>query len=264
MIPIFQHVRFYSQRPEVSVHWFDVAGSRVPVAEASNACVMRSKRCGLSRAQREAARRQLVFRLWQRLNQTSPACASLIGKAPESSEAIMFEKNMWGKPAVRTTAGNGPAVSFSCGNGECWAAACSPRIDLGLDAATAEEFAGPYPLLRVFQPVELESAAATVCIDVTEAAALVWSLKEAAVKALGCGFHLVDPSNITFSPKAGETPGTSWNIHPAKQIVDSLPGLHNRPIYAYTLRRHRTWLAFVLIPVHATYRGNGFHEGPGT
>jgi phosphopantetheinyl transferase (holo-ACP synthase) len=38
--------------------------------------------------------------------------------------------------------------------------------------------------------------------DLAAAAALLWSIKEAAVKALGCAFHLFDPRQITVTPAA--------------------------------------------------------------
>jgi phosphopantetheinyl transferase len=38
--------------------------------------------------------------------------------------------------------------------------------------------------------------------DAADAAALLWALKEAAVKALGVGFHLLDPLAVeAFSPR---------------------------------------------------------------
>ena len=38
-----------------------------------------------------------------------------------------------------------------------------------------------------------------------KASALLWSVKEAVVKALGCAFHLVDPLQITVYPSAEGT-----------------------------------------------------------
>ena len=48
-------------------------------------------------------------------------------------------------------------------------------------------------MARAFRPAELDWARPLSGGDTAGAAALLWALKEAAVKALGVGFHLLDP-----------------------------------------------------------------------
>jgi hypothetical protein len=55
------------------------------------------------------------------------------------------------------------------------------------------EFEASYPLARAFQPAEFDWARPLCGGDTPGAAALLWALKEAAVKALGVGFNFLDP-----------------------------------------------------------------------
>ena len=64
----------------------------------------------------------------------------------------------------------------------------------------ADEFQKDYPVHRVFHPEELHHALRLADGDPGEASALLWSVKEAVVKALGCAFHLVDPRQVNVYP----------------------------------------------------------------
>ena len=81
-----------------------------------------------------------------------------------------------------------------------WAALCGDESDIGIDVAGADEFRREYPFHRVFHPQELQHALRLAGGDLKNASALLWSVKEAVVKALGCAFHLVDPLQITICP----------------------------------------------------------------
>ena len=60
--------------------------------------------------------------------------------------------------------------------------------------------ATPWP--ESSEPAELDWARPLCGGDTAGAAALLWALKEAAVKALGVGFHLLDPLAVeAFSPR---------------------------------------------------------------
>jgi hypothetical protein len=49
--------------------------------------------------------------------------------------------------------------------------------------------------------------------DLEKASALLWSVKEAVVKALGCAFHLVDPLQIHVCPATGGDDGAGSGGH---------------------------------------------------
>ena len=71
---------------------------------------------------------------------------------------------------------------------------------MGVDAALEKDFSPQYPYSRAFGPEEWDWAWRH-CQGLTPAAAaLLWAAKEAAVKALGMGFHTRDPLNIEVAP----------------------------------------------------------------
>jgi phosphopantetheinyl transferase len=71
---------------------------------------------------------------------------------------------------------------------------------VGVDAASSDEFTGSYPFHRVFRGPEWTDAAPFCAGDRFDAAALLWTLKEAAVKALGEGFNGPDPLEVVVRP----------------------------------------------------------------
>jgi phosphopantetheinyl transferase len=128
--------------------------------------------------------------------------AGLPGQTTDGpSHLVTLETTALGQPRLCLGGHPGPAVSFSQ-TPHCLWAALAPDGQVGVDAALASEFAAAYPLARVFQPAELDWARPLCGGDTAGAAALLWTLKEAAVKALGVGFHLLDPLALeAFSPK---------------------------------------------------------------
>jgi phosphopantetheinyl transferase len=69
----------------------------------------------------------------------------------------------------------------------------APAGQVGVDAAMPAEFEAGYPMARAFRLAELDWARPLSGGGTPGAAALLWALKEAAVKALGVGFHFLDP-----------------------------------------------------------------------
>ncbi len=119
--------------------------------------------------------------------------ASLPGQETDDpSRPVTLETTALGRPRLFLGGQPGPAVSFSQAAGRLWAA-LAPVGQVGVDAALPSEFEAGYPLARAFRPVELDWARPLCGGDTAGAAALLWTLKEAAVKALGVGFHLLDP-----------------------------------------------------------------------
>jgi phosphopantetheinyl transferase len=121
------------------------------------------------------------------------------GTAP-SAGTVSLEVTALGRPRLFLGGQPGPAVSFSQAAGRIYAA-LTPAGQVGVDAAMPAEFEAGYPMARVFQPAELDWARPLNGGSVAGAAALLWALKEAAVKALGVGFHFLDPLAVeAFSP----------------------------------------------------------------
>jgi phosphopantetheinyl transferase len=144
-----------------------------------------------------------------------------------------------GKPHLLAGAAPGPAVSFSWSAGAWWAALGTDRSWLGLDAATPGEFAGAYPLQRVFRPAEWQAATAQTGGNREEAAALLWSVKEAVAKAQGCGDHFFGPRQIRVEFAGLGAHGPCWRGHleadtPERFSPGSFP--------AASVRRQRVWL----------------------
>jgi len=119
----------------------------------------------------------------------------------DPSRPMTLETTGLGQPRLFLGGQPGPAVSFSQAAGCLWAA-LAPVGQVGVDAALPSEFEAGYPLARVFRAPELDWARPLCGGDTAGAAALLWALKEAAVKALGVGFHLLDPLAVeAFSPR---------------------------------------------------------------
>jgi phosphopantetheinyl transferase len=86
-------------------------------------------------------------------------------------------------------------LSFSHGKERLWAAMCS-KGRVGIDMAYPEEFSAGYPFARAFRAEELDCARALCHNDTARGAALIWSVKEASVKATGAGFNRFDPLQV--------------------------------------------------------------------
>jgi len=114
---------------------------------------------------------------------------------------VSLELTALGRPRLFLGGQPGPAISFSQAAGRIYAA-MTPAGQVGVDAAMPAEFAAGYPLARAFRHVELDWARPLTGCDTPGAAALLWSLKEAAVKALGVGFHFLAPLAVeVLSPR---------------------------------------------------------------
>jgi phosphopantetheinyl transferase len=133
------------------------------------------------------AKERLVRRLLARLpgRETGGAWQSAL-------ETVSLEVTALGQPRLFLGGQPGPAVSFSQAAGRIYAA-MTHTGQVGIDAAMPAEFEPGYPMARAFRPAELDWARPLSGGNTSGAAALLWTLKEAAVKALGVGFHFLDP-----------------------------------------------------------------------
>jgi phosphopantetheinyl transferase len=144
----------------------------------------------------------------------------------------------------------GPAISFSEGGGKVWAALCGDESDIGIDVAGTDEFQREYPFQRVFQPQELQHALKVAGGELEKAAALLWSIKEAVVKALGCAFHLVDPRQITVYPSIGGDGGYTFPVDLSRKAVVRFPIAAGRPLWVRSLPQKKMWLSIALLNRH--------------
>lgn len=136
------------------------------------------------------SKEQLADRLMQGL-------ASQVSAGINTWEGMPFQldHSPLGQPSLRQGGARSLAISFSLAGEKLWGALTGAGR-VGIDAACAREFPRDYPWQRVFTRQEFGRAGALCRGDSALAAALLWSLKEAAVKALGVGFNYLSPREI--------------------------------------------------------------------
>jgi phosphopantetheinyl transferase len=148
-----------------------------------------------------------------------------------------------GKPRIRLGGAPGPALSFSWSAGRLWAALGRSEKGLGLDAAAPAEFSGAYPFHRIFTDAEWQEALTLTAGNRAEAGALLWSIKEAAVKAWGCGFHFLSPRQVELHGAGRDEAGYAWRVGLKNaDRAGTLPGGLN-PCAAISVRQPDGWLA---------------------
>ena len=164
-----------------------------------------------------------------------------------------------GKPQLLLGDHIGPAISFCKSGQNAWAALCGDEHDIGIDVAESHEFQGKYPFYRVFHPQELEHALKPAGEDLKKAAALLWTIKEAAAKALGCAFHLVDPRQMIVYPStgraAGETTGRAvkengvyhFSVELSGKAAKRFPMAPGRALRVRSFSHGKTWLSIALL-----------------
>jgi phosphopantetheinyl transferase (holo-ACP synthase) len=153
-----------------------------------------------------------------------------------------------GRPQLLLGDCDGPAISFSEYGGKIWAALCNDTSNVCIDAAGTDEFPKDYPFGRVFHAQELQNALRLASGDSEKAAALLWSIKEAAVKALGCAFHLVDPRQICVYPLAAEKDGWyTFTVCFSGKALVRFPMMASQCILVRSLFQEKVWLSIALL-----------------
>lgn len=189
------------------------------------------------------ARRLLASELWGARVDRRVGPVDRSGGLPAG---MQITHDSMGKPHLLVGLSEGPGISYSYLGRTMWAAMCDERHHCGIDAAGISEFGEDYPFHRAFRDGELEGLRAVTCESASEAAALLWSAKEALVKALGCGFHLVDPCcvEVSYRRACGEALFMEAAVY--KRILTrrlpSLPG-ETRLI---AFRRGEAWISIAL------------------
>lgn len=175
-----------------------------------------------------AAKQNLVFELLQ-------AVARLDDRLSLSTDPAEFNlrKDSLGAPVLMLADRQGPSLSFSHGRQKLWAAMCIGER-MGIDVAYPEEFAGDYPFARVFKPEELDRARALCTNNTARGAALLWSVKEAAVKAIGTGFNRLEPVEVRVGTPIHLNRGYLFEV------------FADRPIPAWAKAEGQGWVAVAL------------------
>jgi phosphopantetheinyl transferase len=171
-----------------------------------------------------------------------------------SDRPIQIVHDSLGRPQLLLGDCEGLAISFSEFGGKIWAALCNDTSNVGIDAAGTDEFPKEYPFHRVFHAQELQHALRLAGGDLKKSSALLWSIKEAAVKALGCAFHFVDPRQIRVYPSAAKKDG--WYIFTVclsgKALV-RFPMMAGRGITVRSLFQEKMWLSIALLKQKAAF-----------
>lgn len=195
------------------------------------------------------AKQRLACLLWEHLVTTDGAFWKSRLPSDRAAFPIQVVRDPLGKPHLLLGAHHrGPAISFSEGGGKVWAALCGDESAIGIDVAEADEFQGDYPLGRVFNAQELQHVVRLAGGDVEKASALLWSIKEAVVKALGCAFHLVDPLQINVYPSvAGGEGGYTFPVRLSRKALMRFPIDAGRSIWVRSLPHVKMWLSIALL-----------------
>lgn len=134
----------------------------------------------------------------------------LDGRGGVEVKRVQLTSDSLGRPRLLIDGRRGPRLSFSHDGGLTFGA-LSRTSGVGVDLAHEADFGPDYPIARAFTSSELRCASG-ICPSLEQSAALLWSLKEAAVKALGTGFHTVDPREVRCSDPTSWGPGFRFGV----------------------------------------------------
>ena len=236
----------------LTVHAVSFVHGRGPVFYASlpyGPCATEIlKRCRTNGA---GDKHRLVSTLWDHLM----AMESPFWKRCQSSNRAAFPIQvvcgLLGRPHLLLGEYRGPAISFSEGGGKVWAALCGDESDIGIDVTGTDEFQREYPFHRVFHAQELQHALRLAGGDLEKASALLWSIKEAVVKALGCAFHLVDPRQIIVYPSVGGAAGGhcgyTFPVGLSGKALARFPIAASRSLWVRSFPQRKMWLSIALL-----------------
>jgi len=206
---------------------------------------------------------RLISTLWDHLMAMESPLWKRCQFSNRADYPVQVVRGLLGRPHLLLGEYQGPAISFSEGGGKVWAALCGDESDIGLDVAGPDEFKREfqmdYPFHRVFHPQELQHALRLAGDDLKKASALLWSVKEAVVKALGCAFHLVNPRQITVYPSeevaaggaaAGpilENCGYTFPVGLSGKALKRFPIAARGSLWVRSLPQKEMWLSLALL-----------------
>jgi len=223
----------------VPVHQLDAVHRREPVFYASLA------------GDAETCKHLLLSTLWDHLMTVESPLRHHSQSASGAAFPIQLVRGQLGRPQLMVGKDWGPAISFSEGGGKVWAALSGGESDIGIDVAGSDEFLGNYPFQRVFHPHEMQHAVKLTDGNPAEAAALLWSVKEAVGKALGCAFHLVEPRHIIVYPSAGDAAGGIYGytfpVALTGKAQERFPLVERGSFWVHSRPQGTMWLSIALL-----------------
>ena len=240
-------VAVIKDRREMTVNTVRLPHQRGAVLYACSSCD--TEAVAGQRASRMADKIQLVSILLEHLAgmEGSPWTGGRFSN--RAAYPIQVVRGPLGRPRLLLGEDQGPAISFSEGGGNVWAALCGDEPDIGIDVAGADEFQKEYPFHRVFHPQELQHALSLTDGDLESASALLWSIKEAVVKALGCAFHLVDQRQITVYPSgaAGGNGEYTLPVGLSGRALVRFPLAARGSLWVRSRSQGRMWLSIAVL-----------------
>ncbi|MDD2583244.1 MAG: 4'-phosphopantetheinyl transferase superfamily protein [Desulfuromonadaceae bacterium] len=196
----------------------------------------------------EEIKHRLVSTLWEHLLERESPLWKSCQSSSRTALPIQVVSGLLGRPRLLVGKSRGPAISFTEGGGKVWAALCGDESDIGIDVAGGDEFKGAYPFHRVFHPEEFHHALRLADEDPEEASALLWSVKEAVVKALGCGFHLMDPRHLNVYPSGGRIGGGySFQVDLSGKALERFPTAAGRSLWVRSLPQKKMWFSIAIL-----------------
>jgi phosphopantetheinyl transferase len=197
----------------------------------------------LTKAQRSDRKTALVAML---LNRALGRRDNLDARNRSTVGHVELSEGFLGKPELFVDGQRGPSASFSYAIGSTWAAVCPSGASIGIDVSDPEEFAGNYPFRRVFHAGEFRLASVAAGTNRLAAAALLWSAKEAVVKALGCGFHLVAPLDVRVSSISSSPGITRACVDFSETTKIRFHALHHATVRVASFRESKGWVSTAL------------------
>lgn len=227
---------------DITVHALNFDHQGEPVFYASVPCsrdIVKGHRTSLL-----IEKHRLVLRLWDHLGTMANPLWDCIHSSHEASFPPHLVHSPLGRPHLLLGGCRGPAISFSEGGGSIWAALSGDESDIGIDAAGTDEFQAGYPFHRVLHDRELHHALILAGGELGSASALLWSIKEAVVKVLGCAFHRVDPLQLNVYPSvATENGWYSFPVRISKKALIPLPIDADRALWVRSFPHAKMWLS---------------------
>jgi len=241
-------VNMAADREEVNGHAVSFVQGRGPVLYASLPCGPPADGTLKGRGANGAeVKHRLISTLWDHLVARESPLWKRSQSLNRATLPIQVVHDPLGKPQLLLGEHRGPAVSFSEGGGRIWAALCGDDSEIGMDVAGTDEFQGKYPFQRVFHAEELQHALMLEGADMAKASALLWCIKEAVVKALGCGFHLVDPREICVRPSGEGGDEYTFSVCLSGKALVRFPNSAGRHLWVRSIPQGEMRLSIALL-----------------